>query len=257
MTHDQDPRAMSSKTTVEVGVNVESRRVSPALLVAVIALVAALAGSAVALPGKNQVDKNDLKKGSVTKKALKKNAVTSKAIKNNGVTGTDVNESTLGPVPNADSASSVTFLRQFNVRMSFGQDVELVSNGPVSLRARCVANGTINGTASQDGVQVYARTTQAGSFMDGSDDRSGDSDGDGLEDAESLDPPDAIDDTSFEQLSFATGGPNEQGVLSQIDEGFVVGPNGSYIGVDSEELLLAVRALGADCAVIGMAQLQG
>jgi hypothetical protein len=39
-----------------------SHRPSPALIVALIALVAALAGSAVALPGKNKVDKNDIKK---------------------------------------------------------------------------------------------------------------------------------------------------------------------------------------------------
>jgi hypothetical protein len=39
-----------------------SRRPSPARLVAAIALVAALGGSAVALPGKNNVDKNDLQK---------------------------------------------------------------------------------------------------------------------------------------------------------------------------------------------------
>ena len=64
----------------------KARRPSPALLVAVIALVAALAGSAVALPGKNQVDKNDIKKGAVTKKALKKGAVTKKAIKAGAVT---------------------------------------------------------------------------------------------------------------------------------------------------------------------------
>jgi len=63
-----------------------SRRPSPALLVAVIALVAALAGSAVALPGKNKVDKNDIKKGAVTKKAIKKGAVTKKALKSGAVT---------------------------------------------------------------------------------------------------------------------------------------------------------------------------
>ncbi len=43
---------------------------SPAMIVASIALVAAVAGSAVAFPGKNKVDKNDIQKGAVTKKAL-------------------------------------------------------------------------------------------------------------------------------------------------------------------------------------------
>jgi hypothetical protein len=54
--------------------------------VSVIALVLALAGSAIALPGKGSVDKNDLAKGAVTKKAIKKGAVTKKAIKANAVT---------------------------------------------------------------------------------------------------------------------------------------------------------------------------
>ena len=38
---------------------------SPALLVAVIALVAALSGAAIALPGKNSVKSNDIKRGAV------------------------------------------------------------------------------------------------------------------------------------------------------------------------------------------------
>jgi hypothetical protein len=64
----------------------ERTRPSPALIVAMIALAAALAGSATALPGKNAVDKNDLRKGAVTKRALKKNAVTTKALRDAAVT---------------------------------------------------------------------------------------------------------------------------------------------------------------------------
>jgi hypothetical protein len=66
--------------------NSSPTRPSPALIVALIALVAALAGTATALPGKGSVDKNDLAKGSVTKKAIKKGAVTKKAIKKKAVT---------------------------------------------------------------------------------------------------------------------------------------------------------------------------
>ena len=73
-----------------------STRPSPALIVAMIALVAALAGSAVALPGKSQVDKND----------IKKNAVKGKQVKNDSLTGDDVNEATLGQVPSAATAAS-------------------------------------------------------------------------------------------------------------------------------------------------------
>ena len=69
---------------------------SPALVVALVALVAALAGSAVALPGKNKVDRND----------IRKSAVAGKQVKNDSVTGADVAESTLGTVPSAASAVS-------------------------------------------------------------------------------------------------------------------------------------------------------
>jgi len=73
-----------------------SRRPSPALIVAVIALIAALAGGAVALPGNNKVDKND----------IKRNAVKGKQVKDNALKGADVDESTLGRVPSAASAAT-------------------------------------------------------------------------------------------------------------------------------------------------------
>jgi hypothetical protein len=60
---------------------VKQGRPSPALIVAVIALVAALAGPAIGLPGKNNVDKNDLKKNVVKSKSIKPNAVKSKHVK--------------------------------------------------------------------------------------------------------------------------------------------------------------------------------
>jgi hypothetical protein len=61
-------------------------RPSPALVVSIAALVMAMAGSAVALPGKKSVEADDLAKGAVTKKAIAKGAVTKKAIKAKAVT---------------------------------------------------------------------------------------------------------------------------------------------------------------------------
>jgi len=63
------------------------KRPSPSMIVAIVALVAALAGTAAALPGKGSVTNDDLKKGAVTKKAIKKGAVTKKALKRGAVTG--------------------------------------------------------------------------------------------------------------------------------------------------------------------------
>lgn len=60
--------------------------------VAVIALVAALAGSAVALPGSNTVDAND----------IRRNAVKSKQIKNGSVTSADLANGTVSAIDLAD-----------------------------------------------------------------------------------------------------------------------------------------------------------
>lgn len=70
---------------------------SPALVVSVIALGAAVGGTAVALPGKNTVDKND----------IRKNAVKSRHVKNNSLTGGDIREGTLGRVPSATDAAQL------------------------------------------------------------------------------------------------------------------------------------------------------
>ena len=50
---------------------------SPAMAVAFIALLAAIGGTAVALPGKNKVKKDDIAKGAVSASDLAKNAVAS------------------------------------------------------------------------------------------------------------------------------------------------------------------------------------
>ena len=79
---------------------------TPGLVVAIVALVAALAGSAVALPGKGSVDSNDLRKNVVKTKNIKDDAVSRAKIADNAVngarvaanslTGADINEAGLG-----------------------------------------------------------------------------------------------------------------------------------------------------------------
>ncbi|HEU0025278.1 MAG TPA: hypothetical protein VFQ12_11630 [Thermoleophilaceae bacterium] len=80
------------------------------MALAFIALLAALSGTAIALPGKNSVQGNDLKKNSVTGKKIKKNAVTGTKVKNNSLTGADVREPTLAEVPSAANATNATQL---------------------------------------------------------------------------------------------------------------------------------------------------
>jgi hypothetical protein len=92
------------------------RRPSPAMAVAFVALLAALSGSAIALPGKNTVDSGDIKKNAVKSADIGKNqvkntdiannAVTGKKVKSNSLLGADVRESSLGLVPTANRANS-------------------------------------------------------------------------------------------------------------------------------------------------------
>jgi hypothetical protein len=92
------------------------RKPSPAMAVAFIALLAALSGTAVALPGKNRVDSgdiknnvirtNDIRNGNVTTKDVKNNNLRSIDIRNNTLTGNDINEGSLGQVPSANAANS-------------------------------------------------------------------------------------------------------------------------------------------------------
>lgn len=86
-----------------------SRRPSPAMIVALLALVMATVGTGYAafkLP-KNSVGTKQLKRKSVSNAKLKKNAVTGAKVKNASLTGADINLAKLGTVPSAELANSI------------------------------------------------------------------------------------------------------------------------------------------------------
>lgn len=74
-----------------------SRRPSPAMIVAVVALVVAMAGTGYAA--------FQLPKNSVGTKQIKKNAVNGAKVKNKSLTGKDINLNKLGTVPSANLAN--------------------------------------------------------------------------------------------------------------------------------------------------------
>src|SRR5271154_2863674 len=82
------------------------KRPSPAMVVAVIALVLALTGTAFAALGKNSVGSRQLKSKSVTTGKLANNAVNGAKVANGSLTGADINVGALGVAPNAASAAS-------------------------------------------------------------------------------------------------------------------------------------------------------
>jgi hypothetical protein len=85
------------------------RRPSPALLVAMIALVVACAGSATAA---SLITSADIKNRSIRGRDIRSETITSRNVKKlsgrdvirNGLDGSDINENTLDPVPNATNA---------------------------------------------------------------------------------------------------------------------------------------------------------
>lgn len=83
----------------------ELKRPSPAMVVAVIALIFALTGSAWAALGKNSVGSRQLKAKSVTTGKVANNAITAAKVADGSLTGADINIAALGTVPSAQNAA--------------------------------------------------------------------------------------------------------------------------------------------------------
>lgn len=81
-------------------------RPSPAMVVALIALIAALSGSAYAAIARNSVGTRQLKASSVTTGKIANNAINGAKVADGSLTGTDINLGALGTVPSATSAQS-------------------------------------------------------------------------------------------------------------------------------------------------------
>ena len=140
------------------------------MVVGFCALIAALSGTAVALPGKSKVDSGDIKNGqvkaadiakkAVTSTKIRRNAVTASKVKDGALTGADIDEATLGSVPAAGSAQRATTAgsagtsqdagklggtsaaavkgetQPFSFGISGGART-IATVGPLTLRARC------------------------------------------------------------------------------------------------------------------------
>jgi hypothetical protein len=154
-------------------------RPSPALIVAVVALVAALGGTAIAANG---INGNLIKPKTVgggklkqfTAGLLKKQSLGGGKVKPDTLTGFQVNESTLSTVPSANSsntANSVAGDTRYSVKLGFGQAQTLATVGPFTLTAQCIQNGTDQGgEAGRDIARVLISTSEVNSVFKGSTD---------------------------------------------------------------------------------------
>lgn len=79
---------------------------SPAMVVAIVALIAAVSGGAWAAIAKNSVGTRQLKQKAVTTGKLANNAVNGRKVADRSLTGADINVAALGTVPKASVADS-------------------------------------------------------------------------------------------------------------------------------------------------------
>jgi hypothetical protein len=207
--------------------------------------------------GKNSVGSKQLKSNAVTTKKIKKNAVTTKKIKKGAVdgskvkdaslTGADINLGTLGTVPSANNAntantagtaSNLSGQTPFFVRLGFGQSQTLASHGSVSLVASCVQEG------GDDIARILEQTSQNGAVAGGNDNwEGGPAPGDFL----NTDTPET--DRILVENDETSGGIN---VDSEIDEGFVLGPDGKMLTTNSEGIALGLNYGAAGCLFAGV-----
>jgi hypothetical protein len=202
-----------------------------------------------------------------------------KVLPSNSLTGKKIRESTLTRVPratqadaartagralNADSADKAlaadkaldadkldgrdstgfvfsNLVQRVSAKLAFGEDVQLVANGPVSLRAQCVQNEGGNSV-----VRVYARTTEADSYFQGHSDRGG---GSSAAD-DFLQPTTGIADSVLWTAAQAVGETTPH-VINDPGKGFVAAKSGPVIAGDGNEAILGLHAFtGGDCAVL-------
>jgi hypothetical protein len=139
-------------------------RPSPALVISIIALFAAIGGVAGALPGKNKVDSGD----------IRKNAIKSADIAPNAAKGADVKESSFGVVPNAANAANAgaiggnRVLRFQLIGPAPIGNTMILDLGGLQLFASCPA-GAVNLTATTtvgDG-EISTTTTNGGDGSQG------------------------------------------------------------------------------------------
>jgi hypothetical protein len=174
---------------------------------------------------------------SVGTKQLKRNAVTGAKVRNRSLTGADIKPGTLGTVASASSAASLVGQTSFSIRLGFGQAQTIATNGTVSFAAECLQE------AGADVVRIVAATTANGAVMAGEDDL------EGREPTDFLNP-----DTLAEErrLAAETEPSGNTQVTNDIDDGFVLGPEGKGITANTEGIVLGLNYGQPGCLVAGV-----
>jgi hypothetical protein len=179
-------------------------RPTPAMVVAVIALVAAMSGAAVALPGKGDVKSNDIAKAAVKSKHLiedavkskhvVKNAIRSQEVEGKSLKGNDLKDGAIGTKQIKDDAVTSqqveagslndtdmsdyeaigdgSFVRVTATEaaseaaaQAAAPETELFTKGQLTIYAKCFRDTTAGATFGE----IYARTSANGAILQGTD----------------------------------------------------------------------------------------
>jgi hypothetical protein len=231
----------------------KSRRPSASLVISFLALAIAISGTAAALPGKNKVEGNDIKKNAVTSKKIKKNAVTSKKIKDLAVTASKLADGSVTGAKVADNSIGDSKLSEVEViggsyiratatdgadedaARDAAPEIALFQKCQLEIYAKCFRNAG----ADEARVEVYARTSVNGSILDGQDNLPGgpaatDFLNPGTEELDrQLDTEDiAGADASYNENEYAIASPDGTGLHGQlalgVKNGSLAGGNGIY-----------------------------
>jgi hypothetical protein len=218
-------------------------RPSPAMVVALVALCVALAGTASALPGRNRVKRDDIARNAVrssdivrnairnrhirarqvTRSKIAKRSVDSALVGNDALLGSNILESSLSKVPDADkldgrdSSEYALGSKLATFTLGDGETRQIAKQGPLTLTARCETGAT-------DTAEVLVATTQDNAAFSG---QSANAD---------LDSATPAAGRVFAAASASSGTPAFGG-----GEGHAIAPDGSRIGAS---LFAGVNALG-------------
>jgi len=205
-------------------------RASPALVVAIVALVAVLGGGAYAA---SRIDTDDIAGQAVTNQKIAKKTIKNSRVAPNALKGSAIDESSLGAVPDAENVEGRI---PFAVRLGNGETVPIAGNGAVTVSAFCAVN-----TGGEDIVVLVASTSQAGAVMEGRDNHRGNG-------GNFLNPATPGPESELLLNSAPTGTTN---VRNDADEGFVLGPDGHGLRIAGDAATLGLNYLGSPCLAAG------
>jgi hypothetical protein len=162
----------------------KTRRPSASLVVSFIALAIAISGTAVALPGKNKVETNDIEKRAITAQKLGNGAVKTKKVQDLAITADKLADGSVTSAKVADGSIGDAQLGEIEVigdssyiratatdgadeaaARAAAPEIPLFRRGQLDIYAKCLRNAG----ADETRVEVYGRSAVPGSILDGQD----------------------------------------------------------------------------------------